>query len=83
MRAQGYGSPDQIVAGAEAQSDWDPSVKALTAFPDVLDMLNHNLEWTTDLGNAIQPAAGRDADRPGVRSAPSRPAICKPRRRKT
>jgi hypothetical protein len=52
MSAQGYGSPDQIAAGADAQTDWDPSVKALTAFPDVLDMLNHDLEWTTDLGNA-------------------------------
>jgi hypothetical protein len=52
MRAQGYGSPDQIAAGAQAQTTWDPSVKALTAFPDVLDMLNHNLEWTTNLGNA-------------------------------
>jgi hypothetical protein len=52
MRAQGYGSPGQIAAGADQQGDWDPSVKALTAFPDVLDMLNHNLEWTTALGDA-------------------------------
>jgi hypothetical protein len=52
MRAAGYGSPDQIAAGANAQTNWDPSVKALTAFPDVLDMLNHDLEWTTNLGNA-------------------------------
>ena len=52
MRAQGYGSPDQIASGANAQTTWDPSIKALTAFPDVLDMLNHNLEWTTALGNA-------------------------------
>ena len=52
MRAQGYGSPDQIAAGAQAQGDWDPSVKALTAFPQVLDMLNQNLQWTTALGNA-------------------------------
>ncbi len=52
MRAQGYGSPDQIAAGAEAQGDWDPSVKALTAFPDVLDLLNHDLDWTTALGDA-------------------------------
>ena len=52
MRAQGYGSPDQIAAGTNTQTTWDPSVKALTAFPDVLDMLNHNLEWTTILGNA-------------------------------
>jgi hypothetical protein len=52
MRASGYGSPDQIAAGANAQTNWDPSVKALTAFPDVLDMMNHDLEWTTNLGNA-------------------------------
>lgn len=52
MRAQGYGAPDQIAAGANAQGDWDPSVKALTAFPDVLDMLNHDLDWTTALGDA-------------------------------
>jgi len=52
MRASGYGSPDQIAAGATQQTTWDPSVKSLTAFPDVLDMLDHNLEWTTALGNA-------------------------------
>ena len=52
MRAQGYSSPDQIAAGANAQTNWDPSIKALTAFPDVLDMLNHDLEWTSSLGNA-------------------------------
>ena len=52
MRAQGYGSPDQVASGANAQTTWDPSIKSLTAFPDVLDMLNHNLEWTTSLGNA-------------------------------
>ena len=52
MRAAGYSSPDQIAAGANAQSDWDPSIKALTAFPDVLDMMNHDLEWTSNLGNA-------------------------------
>jgi hypothetical protein len=52
MTAQGYGSPDQIAAGANTESGWDPSVKALTAFPQVLDMLNQNLQWTTALGNA-------------------------------
>jgi Protein of unknown function (DUF3300) len=52
MRAAGYGSPDQIASGANAQTNWDPSIKALTAFPDVLDMLNHDLEWTSNLGNA-------------------------------
>lgn len=52
MQAQGYGSPDQLAAGAEAQGAWDPSVKALTAFPQTLDMLSQNLQWTTALGNA-------------------------------
>jgi len=52
MRAQGYASPDQIANGASSQTSWDPSVKALTAFPDVIDMLDQNLNWTTNLGNA-------------------------------
>ena len=51
LQAQGYASPDQIVAGADAQT-WDPSVKALTAFPQVLAQMDRNLQWTTDLGNA-------------------------------
>ncbi len=32
--------------------NWDPSVKALTAFPQVLAEMDRNLRWTTDLGNA-------------------------------
>jgi hypothetical protein len=50
-RAQGYASSEQIAAGADAQP-WDPSVKALTAFPQVLAQMNYNLQWTTELGNA-------------------------------
>jgi hypothetical protein len=52
VRSQGNASPDQIANGSSAQTDWDPSVKALTAFPQVLDLMNHDLRWTTDLGNA-------------------------------
>jgi uncharacterized protein DUF3300 len=50
-QTQRYASPDQIAAGADVQS-WDPSVKALTAFPQVLAQMDRNLQWTTDLGNA-------------------------------
>jgi hypothetical protein len=50
-QAQGYASADQIAAGADAQT-WDPSLKALVAFPQVLAEMDRNLEWTTDLGNA-------------------------------
>jgi hypothetical protein len=37
---------------------WDPSVKALTQFPSVLDNLAKNLSWTSSLGEAYhnQPA---------------------------
>lgn len=49
--AMGNASPGQIVDGADAQA-WDPSVKALTAFPQVLALMDRNLQWTTDLGNA-------------------------------
>ncbi|MGA3346507.1 MAG: DUF3300 domain-containing protein [Terracidiphilus sp.] len=51
LQSQGYASPDQIAAGADAEA-WDPSVKALTAFPQVLAQMDRNLQWTTDLGNA-------------------------------
>jgi hypothetical protein len=52
LRQMGPASPDQIAAGANAQTSWDPSVKSLTAFPQVLQMLDGNLQWTTSLGNA-------------------------------
>jgi hypothetical protein len=52
LQSQPWASPDQIAAGADAQTNWDPSVKALTAFPQVLAMMDRNLQWTTDLGNA-------------------------------
>ncbi len=32
---------------------WDPSVKALVAVPEVLRMMNENIEWTDRLGNAF------------------------------
>jgi len=31
---------------------WDPSVKALTQFPSVLENMDKNLSWTSDLGDA-------------------------------
>lgn len=43
--------------GLEKEVDkesWDPSVKAITQFPSVLDDLAHNLAWTSNLGEAFQ-----------------------------
>ena len=36
---------------------WDPSVKALTQFPSVLDNLAKNLSWTSSLGEAYHTQA--------------------------
>jgi len=38
--------------GADAQG-WDPSVKALVRFPDVIRLLNEDLDKTSDLGDAF------------------------------
>jgi hypothetical protein len=37
---------------------WEPSVKALTQFPSVLDNLAKNLAWTSSLGEAYHTQAG-------------------------
>jgi hypothetical protein len=43
---------EQLVQAAR-QQNWDASVQALVAFPDVLVLLNRDIRWTTDLGNAF------------------------------
>jgi hypothetical protein len=34
-------------------ADWDPSVIALLNYPSVIDMMNKDLDWTTQLGTAV------------------------------
>lgn len=43
---------DALMQAAEKQP-WDPSVKALTQFPSVLDQMAKNLAWTSALGDAF------------------------------
>jgi hypothetical protein len=43
---------DQLVAALDQQS-WDPSVKSLVGFPQVLNMLDGQLDWTESLGEAF------------------------------
>jgi hypothetical protein len=52
VQSMGNAPAAQIAAGANAQGSWDPSVKALTAFPQVLGWMAQNIQWTTALGNA-------------------------------
>jgi len=40
-----------LVQAVDKES-WDPSVKALTQFPSVLDSMAKNLSWTSQLGDA-------------------------------
>ena len=42
---------DKLMKAVDGQP-WDPSVKALTQFPSVLDNLAKNLSWTSSLGEA-------------------------------
>ena len=53
---------DRLFAALQ-QKSWDPSVKALAPFPRILRMLDANLEWTEQLGEAYlaDPAAVMDA----------------------
>ena len=43
---------DALAAALEKQ-DWDPSVKSLVNFPQVLDMMNEKLDWTQKLGDTF------------------------------
>jgi Protein of unknown function (DUF3300) len=42
----------QQLAETVNQQSWDPSVKGLTQFPDVLSQMASNLSWTSALGDA-------------------------------
>src|SRR5208282_5357034 len=57
--AQNRNLTGSALAQAVDQQSWDPSVKALTQFPSVLDNLAHNLSWTSSLGQAF---ANQQAD---------------------
>jgi Protein of unknown function (DUF3300) len=57
------GLPNQQLATEVDQQAWDPSVKALTAFPSVVANMDVNLPWTVELGRAYssQPRNVLDA----------------------
>ncbi|MGH9667104.1 MAG: DUF3300 domain-containing protein, partial [Bryobacteraceae bacterium] len=56
----GYLRGDQLAQAIQAdQLPWDPSVQALLPFPDVLNMMAGDMNWTNALGNAF--LGSRDA----------------------
>jgi hypothetical protein len=44
---------DKALADAVAKQPWDPSVQGMVAFPDLVQRMAGNIQWTTDLGNAF------------------------------
>ncbi len=57
------GTSGDYLTAALTVKPWDPSVKGLTAFPQVLQMMSNNLEWTERVGEAFL------ADQRGVMDA--------------
>lgn len=43
---------DQLAEAIEAET-WDPSVKSLVPFPQILRIMSQELDWTEQLGNAV------------------------------
>ncbi len=58
VEAARWGQKNTGVTGAALEEalkaqEWDPSVKSLCGFPDVLKRMNENLDWTQDMGDAF------------------------------
>lgn len=58
IQAERWTQKNSDITGSDAveaveNENWDPSVKALVAFPQVLKRLSENLEWTQKLGDAF------------------------------
>ena len=49
---------DQALVDAVAKQPWDPAVQSMAAFPDVVKRLADDIQWTTDLGNAVLAQQG-------------------------
>jgi len=47
------GLKDKELTEAVKKQNWDPSIQALAALPDVVKRLSENIKWTSDLGNAF------------------------------
>lgn len=83
------GVPLAELARMADSQPWDPSVKALAAFPSVLSQLDRNLDWTTRLGNAyynqpqdvmaaVQTMRGRAYAAGTLRSTPQQTVVYAP-----
>ena len=44
---------DKALASAVQKQNWDPSVQAMAGYPEVVQRMAGNIQWTDDLGNAF------------------------------
>ena len=76
----------QKLLDAAEKMDWDPSVKALVQFPEILSMMSDQLDWTQDLGDAflaqeadvmdtVQKLRARAADQGNLKSTDQQKVI--------
>jgi hypothetical protein len=47
------GLTGDALTNAVQKQDWDPSIQAMSVFPDLVKRLSDDIKWTTDLGNAF------------------------------
>jgi hypothetical protein len=52
------GLNEQALADAVSKQNWEPSIQAMAALPDVVKRLADDVQWTTDLGNAFLAQQG-------------------------
>ena len=67
VQADRWARNNTNIKGADAvaavdNQDWDPSVKALVAFPDILKRMSEDIDWTQKLGDAFLGDEGRVMD---------------------
>lgn len=55
---QNPGVTGQALLDALKRQGWDPSVQMLAEFPEAMTLLNRDVRWTTDLGNAFLSQQG-------------------------
>src|SRR5438552_14629877 len=75
---------DKALAQAVQKQNWDPSVQAMAGYPEVVQRMAGNIQWTDDLGNAFlaQQSDVMDAVQPMRGKAESKGTLKKTQQQK-
>jgi hypothetical protein len=58
VQAQRFLEKQKSDPSLKPNEEWDPSILALINYPEVIDLLNADLDWTERLGNAVLDQQG-------------------------